>query len=524
MMKNYIKSIKVVSTVLLVTLISYGCTDLDENLPSELTADQFGQSETEIISSIGEAYTIMAGNWGSHNGLWSIHEVASDEAAIPQKGQDWFDGGIWLRVHRHTFTRDEGAINNAWGALFQGVNTSNRLIFTLQTIVEEGGLSQEEADEFIGELRAVRAFYYFWLLDTFGNVPLITDFETAPERPANNSDFAQGRTELFNFIESELTAVADLVSDNVDATYGRINKFAVHALLGKLYLNAEVYTGTPRWQDAIDQFDIIIDSGEFQLSGGYFENFAIENANSPENIFVIPYDEVFLSGFNLNQMTLHYGQQFEFNLQQQPWNGYTSTQTFYESFEDSDVRKNGFLSGPRFDTNGNPIIDDALLPTDTDTDPELVLRPEINELAPNACRECGVRFGKFEIASGELPEKSNDWPLLRYADVLLSKAEAQWRLGTGNPLLIVNEIRDRSNADPLDALTAENLLAERGRELYLEMFRRQDLIRFEGQNGGVTAFNDPWDFKDVSDPNVNVFPIPREQIEANSNLTQNPGF
>src|SRR6056297_617226 len=157
-MMNNIKSIKLAGTVLLAMLIGFGCTDLEENLPSELTADQFGQSETEIISSIGEAYTIMAGNWGSHNGLWSIHEVSSDEAVIPQRGQDWFDGGLWLRMHRHTFTRDEGAINNAWAALFQGVNTSNRLIFTLESIVEEGGLSQERADAFIGELRALRAF------------------------------------------------------------------------------------------------------------------------------------------------------------------------------------------------------------------------------------------------------------------------------------------------------------------------------------------------------------------------------
>jgi len=510
----------------LILLIGNGCTDLEENLPSELTVDQFGRSETAINSFIGEAYTIMAGDggWGSHNGLWSIHEVSSDEVVIPQRGQDWFDGGMWLRMHRHTYTMDDGAISRAWGLLFRGVYTSNRLIFTLETIVEEGGLTQTEADTFIGELRAVRAFYYFWLLDTFGNVPIIEDFETAPESPPNNPDFAQGRQELFDFIESELLDVANLVTDDVASSYGRFNKFGVHALLGKLYMNAEVYTGTPRWQDAIDQFDIVINSGEYSLAGSYFENFAIENAGSPENIFVIPYDEVFLSGFNLNQMTLHYGQQFEFNLQQQPWNGYASTQSFYESFEDGDARKQGFLEGPRFDPGGDPILDTDLLGVPADTDPALVLTPEINELEPNACRQCGVRFAKFEIANGESPDKSNDFPLLRYSDVLLSKAEAQWRLGTGNPLLVVNDIRERSNAEPLDALTAENLLAERGRELYLEMWRRQDLIRFDAQNGGATAFNDPWDFKDISDSHFNVFPIPRNSLQAGSNLNQNPGY
>jgi len=524
-MKSFFK-VRRLTIVLLIMFIGHGCSDLDENLPSELTTEKSGLNEKEIITLIGEAYTIMAneGGLGSHNGLWAIHQISSDEFVFPTRGQDRFDGGIWLRIQRHTFTKYEGAINNAWGLLFNGVNTSNRLISLFETMAAEGDLSQAKSDLFLGELRALRAYYYFWLLDTFGNVPIVTDFETAPERPPNNTDFDKGRQELFDFIESELLDVANLVTDDVATSYGRINKFGVHALLGKLYLNAEVYTGTPRYEEAIEQFDIVINSGEFSLMGNYFDNFAVENTNSTENIFVIPFDEVLLPGFNLTQMTLHFGQQFEFNLLEHPWNGYASLQSFYESFEDGDVRKNGFLEGPRFDTNGDPIMDNDLLGIPADTDPALVLTPEINELEPNACRQCGVRFAKFEIANGESPDKSNDFPLLRYADVLLSKAEAQWRLGTGTPLLIVNDIRERSNAEPFDELTADNLLAERGRELYLEMWRRQDLIRFDGQNGGVTAFNDPWEFKDVSDPNFNVFPIPREQIVANPNLNQNPGF
>jgi len=524
---NILKNKMIAGTAILTLMVGFACTDLDEQLPSELTADQFGQSETEILSSLGEAYTILSegGSWGKHNGLWSIHEVSSDEAVIPQRGQDWFDGGLWLRMHRHTFTIDEGAINGAWNLLFRGVNTTNRLIFTLESLVESGGLDETSANDFIGEMRALRAFYYFWLLDTFGNVPIIDDFETAPANPANNSNFQQGRTELFNFVESELLATADLVSDDPRASYGRINKFAVHTLLGKLYLNSEVYTGTARYQDAIEQFDIVIDSGEFSLMPGYFSNFAQENSNSTENIFVIPYDRDFLPGFELDQMTLHYGQQFEFNLQQQPWNGYASLQSFYESFDEEDIRKQSMLSGPRFDPNGDPILDPDLLGVPADSDPALVLTPEINEHSPNACRQCGVRFAKFEISSGnDGAAKNNDFPLLRYADVLLSKAEALMRSGQPGALELVNEIRNRADAEPFDALDEETLLAERGRELFLEMWRRQDLIRFDGNEGGATAFNDPWEFKDVSDPNVNVFPIPREQIDGNQNLTQNPGF
>jgi len=532
---NYLKSKYFAPVGFITLLFAFACTDLNENLPSEVVNDEFFQTDEEILSAIGEAYVVMAGSnggWGGHNGLWSMHEVATDEAIVPQRGQDWFDGGIWIRNHRHTFTFEEGFINSAWSQLFRGVNAANRLIFQLEEGVNEGVVDRAAADVFIAELRALRAFYYFWLLDSFGNVPIIDDFVTAPANPSNNSDFQQGRNAVFNFVESELLDVVNLVTDEVSGnTRGRITKFGVNFLLGKLYLNSEVWTGTARWQEAVDQFDIIIDSGNYNVTGNYFAPFAAQNANSPEHIFVIPYDGVFLPGFNLNQMSLHYGQQFEFDLQDQPWNGYATTQSFYEKFEEDDVRRDGFLVGPRFRSDGNPVLDPdwALCPRMEDDRREdvqhLVLQVEINQLEPCAGRENGARFAKFEIVQGEIPEKSNDFPVMRYTDVLLSKAEALFRLGNeGDALQLVNDVRNRAGLEGFSELNFQNLLDERGRELYLEMWRRQDMIRFPGQNGGETAFNDPWDFKQVSPAFRNVFPIPRDQIQANSNLTQNPGF
>ncbi len=121
---------------------------------------------------------------------------------------------------------------------------------------------------------------------------------------------------------------------------------------------------------------------------------------------------------------------------------------------------------------------------------------------------------------------SNDFVVYRYADVLLLKAEALWRQspGNGEALALVNQIRTRSGVDPFDALNAERLLAERGRELFWEQVRRQDLIRFAGTNGGETQYNDPWKFKDVSGSFRNVAPIPTAQLQANPNLVQNPGY
>ena len=130
-------------------------------------------------------------------------------------------------------------------------------------------------------------------------------------------------------------------------------------------------------------------------------------------------------------------------------------------------------------------------------------------------RVAGARFGKFEYEIGATPNLNNDFPVFRYSDVILMKAEAQF-MQNGGGQMYLDMITDRAGVDPI-VINEENLLAERGRELYMELWRRQDLIRFD-------AYNDAWWQKGVSDPYRNVFPIPRDQIEANSNLTQNPGW
>lgn len=526
--KTWINGMALVGLLLLAS-----CDDLDEQLPGRATADNFLQSEDEIVAAVGEAYSNLNTSWGAHNGMYSMQEVASDEVVIPQRGQDWFDGGLWLRHHQHKFNFEEGAINNAWNWAFGGVNTVNRLIFTLETAVSSGSADQSVADRFISELRAMRVYYYYWLLDSFGNVPIVTSFDGAPESPANNANFQAGRTELFNFLESELKVAIPLLSEDARSTYGRMNTWGARFLLAKLYMNAEVYTGTPRYADALPILNAIIDSGNYGITGDYFANFAPQNQNSPETIFAIPYDEVFVVGFNLAQMTLHYGMQFTFNLQDQPWNGYATLEHFYNQFESEDVRRNGFLVGDQFNVNtGEQILDPSAEDAD-ENGPPLTLRVKINELFPNALRESGARFGKFQYEVGARPNLNNDFPVFRYADVLLMKAEVLFRQNGGSDVTalgLVNQIRTRAEVEPFSTLTFQNLLAERGRELYLEIWRRQDLIRFPGGSlnpdaAGATAFNDDWTLKGgVSDAKFNVFPIPRDQLEANLNLKQNPGF
>jgi len=518
--------IKILLAGLLFMMFHQSCTNLEEETNDVLRTENFFQSDEEFVAALGNAYTSLYA-FCQHNSYWATQEVMSDEMMIPQRGSDWFDGGRWLRAHRHEIDDNDENINNGWTFLYGGINVCNRLIFQFNDLVESGSVPAEDAAGFIAELRGLRALFYFWLLDAYGNVPLITNFDV----PADFQPEQSSRTEVFNFIESELLEILpELTTDISGATYGRMQHYAAQTLLAKLYLNAEVYTGNERWQDALDACNEVINSGVYSLEGNYFANFNVENSTSSESIFAIPYDEINAQGFNFIVMSPHYQSQETFNLAVQPWNGYCTLQEFYESYEEGDVRlgefgnqqvRSNFLAGPQFQADGStPIRDPSASDADPDG-PEVNLTPEINEHFPNALRQAGARIAKWEYESGSTENMNNDFAVFRYGDVLLMAAEAMWRMnpGSAEALALVNQIRDRSSAEPFTELTAENLLAERGREMFAEGWRRQDLIRF-----GV--FSEPWEFKPeaLSTETDELFPIPFNQIDANPNLQQNPGY
>ena len=235
-------------------------------------------------------------------------------------------------------------------------------------------------------------------------------------------------------------------------------------------------------------------------------------------MFTLPYDANNGGGFNLAQMTLHYESQKTFDLVDQPWNGYAALEEFYNSYDDADLRKDNFIAGPQFASDGVTRLSDE---AGYDGDPdgvEVDFTPSINELEPNAFRQAGARIGKFEFAIGAQPNLDNDFPIFRYADVILMKAEVRLRRGdAAGGLAFVNQVRSRAGVPAYTELTLDNLLAERGRELFAEGWRRSDLIRFN-------RFNAPWWEKPASAPTRNRFPIPLNQRQSNPNLTQNPGY
>jgi len=310
--------------------------------------------------------------------------------------------------------------------------------------------------------------------------------------------------------------------------FGRVYYYVAQTILAKLYINAEVYTGTPQWNKAMDAVDTVMGGG-YSLATDFFSNFEEDATMSPEYIMGLHNDRLEAPAFEVHLFTLHYNLVNKYQIQDNTWNGIFAQESFYHLFDNdpNDVRLNSILFGFQFEDDGTPIEDpsyekfdpnDVTKPTDPDGAP-LNLTPEVNMLEPNCLRQAGARVAKYPFILGSDRYTSNDIPIFRYADILLMKAELLLRQGdAGGALQYVNEVRTRANAAPLTEMNMEILLDERARELFAEGQRRSDMIRF-----GVYG-NSRWEKPDQSPSYTTIWPIPQSQIDVNQNLIQNPGY
>lgn len=552
-MRKSLFLVKAMLSLILIVSFSQSCTNLDEELYGEVTPENFFNTEEEILSALGAAYT-QFGNWASGD-PYTMQDVTTDELVVPTRGQDWDDGGDWRRWHLHSWTREDGGLNGGWNFGFGGVNTANRLIYQFEVLVEDGAMESSEAAAFIAELRAIRGFFYWQLIDMFGNVPLVTQFAGADPQPATVP-----RADVYDWLVSDLEEAVPLLTKAADGTtYGRMNYYAGQALLAKLYLNAEVYTGTDQYAKAVTACNEVI-GGPFNLEGNYFANFSATNTGTAEMIFAIPYDQVYYGGFNLTARTLHYASQYTYNLTAQPWNGFCSLEEFYNSYEEDDIRRGdvgtvdgpaikrgNFIAGYQYNLDGTQTMDDGA--DSNDPDGKWLNfgnigsgEPQVNELGPQAYRQAGVRVGKWEYELGSNPgAMNNDYAVFRLADIILMKAEALWRQNPAdaNVLPLVNQIRARAGVDDLTTVDGPvsfdmtgpsvpggELFNEIGREMFSENSRRQQLIRWElFDDVALWALpaNNPGDVP-VGGEHTTLFPIHRDKIDANPNLIQNPGY
>lgn len=501
---------KYISTLVVSSLLLSACTDLSETLYDRVSVDDYGKTSTEVQTIVGGAYASLRGfgaDAPESGGIicfptcefvFFVEECTSDEACIPTRGTDWYDGGEYQQLERHTWTPSHTKILSAWRYAFVGVSKINAIIYQ----VDQSDLTDDAKNIVKAELRGLRAYYYWQLLDKFGGVPITTDF-TEVGLPENST-----RTEVFNFVEAELKEILPLLPATIQ--YGRFTQNVANALLARLYINAEVYTGTARWQDCLDVCERV--SG-YTLAP-YFDNFKIQNETSPEIIFAIPYDHTQgTTGNYLASMTYHYNQGRAFDpngVYQWCANGICAQPGVYSSFEEGDIRRNSLLIGQQKSAaDGSDVLMDNGEP--------LNYTEEIGNFE-NALQNEGARLDKYEWAPNDAWERDNDLVLMRYAEILMMQAECNFRLGFGTAgLPFVNQLRTRAGLENLTELTEEALDEEWLHEFVFEGMRRTINIRFG------TFFEAGWS-RDATPAYRGVYPVPQEELDKNPALKQNPNY
>lgn len=484
-------------------LTQFGCTDLDDKLYDRIPADEY---TADPILQMSPIYAPMQ-DFIDWSGWWFAQEITGDLVTAPTRGGDWDDGGKWRVLHRHTWDNNTEAVNSMWSRYYEGVLEANR--FIEEQVVFEG---DPIIDEAIAKAKILRAYYHYLLIDNYKDVPYVDSYLDAAEQPMRNF-----RAEIYERIVSDMEESVKLLQPSVSKT--GVTKGMAYSLLAKLYLNHAVYTGSTNpeyWKKAEEACESVIALGQYSLEGDALGPFVTNNQNSPENIWVIPYHEDNYQGFNLHMRTLHYNSNLTFEMVAGPWNGFAVMEDHFHNYEDHDRRKDGFLVGQQYTFGGEKIFDQGAggIP--------LVFDPHIPALhmgagnTPEEIRNSGARVVKFEIKRGADANLSNHFPIFRYADVLLMKAEALIRQhGAGAGDDYVNMIRERAGLEPWSGVDLDMLLEERGRELFWEGHRRQDLIRFG-------KFNDAWWEKSESSPDRNTFPIPEWAQDSNPNLKEPP--
>ena len=491
------------SAVLAVTLSITACTDLVEKPYSEALQADFFVNTASFEAGIVPAYASLRNYIWNY---WNLSEHTSDELQGPTRGGDWGDGGQWVRLNSHQLIPTEDLINGLWGDLFQGVSRCNNALVIFAGAPD----SVKEKALFIAEAKALRAFYYYLLCDTFGNVPLVTIAESDPANPPAQST----RAEVFAFVESEMKAALPGLSDS--APYGRFSKGAANAVLAKLYINAQAWTGTARLADAIAAADAVIGSTKYTLAAGYFDNFKTANQGSPETILAAAFSSAKDLGFpnmNFYMRSLHYNQ-----IAATPWNGFTTIAEVYDSFDATDDRRSVMWEGQQYADLGWPAKATTGAAVKDRTGAPLIFSK--NCPITGATEGNGIRAIKYQPdVAAPAGQGENDFVIFRLADIMLIKAEALVRSGqAATALPIVNMIRRRAGVAALTSIDINGIYKERTYEMFWEGVRRQDQIRFGTFTAGYT--NKPA----VSDAKVLLFPIPAPQLANNAKLKQNPGY
>jgi hypothetical protein len=517
------KSLKYIFQILFLSVLVFAansCTDLEEEILDETSGENLIKKSENIPSLVGPVYAAMRDLWWRQS-VWGLQEASSDECMFPTRGSDWFDGGVWQDLFKHSWTSTHRDVTDTWDRLSTGFARANYVLLLLQDFEQTNEVKLYQA-----ELRVLRVFYMYYYMDLYGQCPYReideTDFTKNPQ--------VKNRTETFEYIVEELNNVLPLLGDKNTVPYGRVNKDVVRMFLAKLYLNQEVYTGTAGWINCLEYCNQLINSGRYGLADNYFDIFSVDNhlfyTDNDEAIFVSIMDDGEDMGVDDNvqwyNQTLHYSQTLAGNFA--AWNGCVTPEDFFNKLDTAnDLRFHddrileatgayiGFLVGQQYNENGDSLK--------TRQQEPLHYTPECSLTSANEAQ--GVRVIKYapKIPVVTASRVTNDFVIWRIADVYLMRAEAQFRIDGGG-LDDLNTIRTKRGLDPLGSITAQVLIDERGFELYWEGHRRQDLIRFG-------MYNDAWPDKPATQAYTEIFPIPQRALDAYNDkalIDQNPNY
>jgi hypothetical protein len=455
--------------------------------------------------------------------LWNLQELPTDHAICR-----WNDVGI-PEMCKMEWSADNSFVKAMYSRIYFQIPIANVFIKeSSDESMNDKGFTTEQQNEirtYRAEARFLRALSYYHAMDLFGSVPFVD--ESTPIGVFYPQQIE--RAELFDWLENELIAIENTLTSPSQVPYGRASQAAAQSLLAKIYLNAEVYTGTSRWTDCITYCNKVINNGAFSLDNNYSNLFMADNHSSSEIIFPICFDGQYTQTWGGTTFLIcaalgstmdasDYGMN-------NGWNGLRATPTFVNIFTDSSLDTRW-----KFHTSGEKVISGDTVTIYQDVN--------IGEVLTNCPDTSGYLVGKFSNLDQmgnpgshvSLTHSDTDFPMFRLADVYLMLAEASLQNGdAGTALTYMNYIRERAyqgSSYNFSSVTLNDVLEERSKELYWECTRRTDLIRYNKFTGSDLL----WSFKGGTtdgssvDNRFNLYPLPTYDIVNNPNLVQNSGY
>lgn len=489
------------------------CTNLDEEIYSQISKENFFTTEEQFVKYSSRAYSSLQ-HWGTEKSLWTFVIQNTNEVCVPvNPNGGWWDDGRYNEVHVHSISSSNRLLEMAWEYCFNGITACNDVLDMFDSIEKDF----DAKNSVIAEVKVLRAYYYLCAIDGWGSVPFsISKKEKGyPEK--------KDRQFVFSFIEKEIKDNIDFLQENpTPEYYGRVTRGVADAILAKLYLNAEKWIGKPMWAEAEAACYDIVSKGYYRLAEHYKDNFSVYNENCPEQILAIPFSTVYTTSdhnaFLIYMSTLPADLCRPFGINADAWDGLCGEPDFLNSYDPADTRKKDtWLYGQMFDKDGNALEVSPGVPYIIEPDmPESVYGKDARRTALQ-----GARIGKWTYQSdgrltGGQVGMENDFFLIRYADVVLMYVEALVRQGRQAEAAEVEDfrkIRTRAGLVPMTAseLTLDNLYWERAHELAIEGWQRQDMIRFD-------KYLEAWWAKPAKTEKDLLLPIPKSAAAANPNL------